>query len=295
MKEMYNPKESCYLCDSKEHKIIHKGGRGDANTNVLQCCRCGLVRLDKFVTDEEAFYNKSGMWQSNGMNSNIRQARIEAKDDDERRTSFAENYCKNKRVLDFGCGSGGFLKMIKDIAISVAGVELEDEKRLFLNEEGLACFESVDALCEEKYDVITMFHVLEHLPDPIMILEELKKHLTDDGKIIIEIPNADDALLSLYESTDFADFTYWVCHLYLYTNSTLTKLMNRCGLKISIIQQIQRYPLSNHLYWLSKKKPGGHKKWAAFNNELLDTLYGERLSQLGIADTILAIVEKAEL
>lgn len=266
---------------------------GGGCANVLKCCDCGLVRLDKFVTDEDdSFYEKSGMWQSNDMDSGVRQARIAAEADDVRRAKFVRNYVRNNSVIDFGCGSGGFLHNIMDIASSVAGIELEREKREFLKNEGITCYESIDVLPDEKFDVITLFHVLEHLPDPVAILDKLKSHLNDGGKIIIETPNADDALLSLYDSEEFADFTYWICHLYLYSNKTFSDLMEKCGLKKSLMQQIQRYPLANHLYWLSKKKPGGHVKWAAFNHDMLDGLYGERLAALGIADTIMAVVEK---
>ena len=131
--------------------------------------------------------------------------------------------------------------------------------------------------------------MLEHLPDPIETLKSLKGHLRLDGKIIIEVPNADDALLSLYKCVAFADFTYWVCHLYLFTNDTLKTVVERAGLKIQFIQQIQRYPLSNHLKWLCDGVPGGHQKWAAFNDTVLDGLYGERLARLGIADTIMVV------
>lgn len=289
---MYDPGKNCYLCGSEESECIHIGVRGDQNTNVLKCSRCGLVRLNKFITDEDdSFYEESGMWQSNGMESNINKARIDAKDDDDRRAEFTRNYVLNKKVLDFGCGSGGYIHNVKAIASYVAGVELENDKREYLLKEGIPCFESIDVLPDEKYDVITLFHVLEHLPDPITILEKLKSHLEKDGKIIIEVPNADDALLSMYKSDDFANFTYWVCHLYLYTNRTLFDLIQKCNMKASMIQQVQRYPLANHLYWLSNHKPAGHKEWAAFNDKELDKMYGKRLSELGIADTIVAVIE----
>lgn len=97
--------------------------------------------------------------------------------------------------------------------------------------------------------------------------------------------------MSLYGSKEFADFTYWECHLFLYTNDTLKKLLHSVGLKPIFMEQIQRYPLANHLYWLSQGKPGGHVKWKALTDDELDKLYGDKLAKLGIADTIMTIAE----
>ena len=53
-----------------------------------------------------------------------------------------------------------------------------------------------------------MFHVIEHLKDPVNLLKKASHFLKDDSKIFLEIPNADDVLLSLYKSKDFSKFTY---------------------------------------------------------------------------------------
>jgi len=56
--------------------------------------------------------------------------------------------------------------------------------------------------------------------------------------------------------------TYWKCHIYLYTMDTLRLLATKAGLQVKFMRQVQRYPLENHLYWLSQGKPGGHFKWS---------------------------------
>lgn len=164
-----------------------------------------------------------------------------------------------------------------------------------LNSEGIKCFHSLEHAkkeLKEMMDVISLFHVLEHLEDPITYLRGLEELLTDDGVMVIEVPNADDALLSLYECEKFADFTYWESHLYLYNNTTFRMLMDKANLRIRFLGQIQRYPLSNTMYWLAKGKPGGHKEWAMLSNERLDSEYESALARLGIADTIIAVVGK---
>ena len=92
--------------------------------------------------------------------------------------------------------------------------------------------------------------------------------LAKNGRMVIEVPSSEDVLLTLYDSEAFQRFTYWSQHLYLFNAETLRKLAEQAGLRIVSIQQYQRYPLSNHLYWLSQDKPGGLRNglsWTAQN------------------------------
>jgi hypothetical protein len=101
------------------------------------------------------------------------------------------------------------------------------------------------------------FHVVEHLTNPINILAKLSHLLSDSGSLVVEVPSANDALLTLYDSDAFQKFTYWSQHLYLFTPETLRRVGEMAGLVVTKVEQYQRYPLSNHLYWLSKNAPGG--------------------------------------
>jgi len=274
------------------YSIIHHGVRGNDSIDVLKCNDCGLVWLSEFITDDQ-YYENSGM-RSADVEQTTKQIRVAAKKDDQRRYKFIRNLIENRVLLDFGCGVGGVLQYARDDAETVYGVELEKKMCKTLEQEGIRCFQSLDLAEKEltgKVDVVTMFHVLEHLADPVKMLKRLKMLLKPGGVMVIEIPNAEDALLSLYKSKPFADFTYWEDHLYLYNNFTFSSLMKMANLKIRFLGQIQRYSLSNTMYWLSKSKPGGHKVWTMLSDEKLDEEYGKKLSELGIADTIIAIVE----
>ncbi|TLD96618.1 class I SAM-dependent methyltransferase [Helicobacter jaachi] len=194
----------------------------------------------------------------------------------------------NKDIVDFGSGYGGFLYLAKDVAKSVAGVEIESSVKDVYEERGITLYERISDV--QSVDIITSFHCIEHLPNPIETLREFKAKLHTGGKILIEVPNANDALLTLYKSEAFAHFTYWSAHLYLFTPFTLTHLARRAGLKVEFIKCVQRYPLSNHLYWLAHKKPAGHKVWGNFiDNEALNRAYEDTLAGLGVSDTLLAI------
>jgi hypothetical protein len=65
-------------------------------------------------------------------------------------------------------------------------------------------------------------------------------------------------------------------------------LAEQAGLGSGYIQHIQRYPLSNHLYWLAKEEPNGHEKWAFMDCPELDKAYEQVLASLGKTDTLIA-------
>jgi hypothetical protein len=133
--------------------------------------------------------------------------------------------------------------------------------------------------------------VVEHLQDPRKILAELGNLLGPKGRLIVEVPSADDALLTLYDCDALQRFTYWSQHLFLFNASTLTLLAKQAGLKVIAVQHYQRYSLANHLHWLSLGKPGGHQHWAFLDTPELSHTYAQFLSTIGRTDTLIAYLE----
>lgn len=135
--------------------------------------------------------------------------------------------------------------------------------------------------------------MLEHIPDPVPFLRELVSKSAAGGRILIEVPNADDALLSLYRSKAFSEFTYWSPHLFLYNPGTLARLLEKAGLARGrfSISQFQRYPLSNHLMWLAQDRPGGHAAWSFLDSPALNEAYAASLASQGRCDTLIAWID----
>ena len=142
--------------------------------------------------------------------------------------------------------------------------------------------------------MITAFHVVEHLSDPIAVLKTLATKLTKKGRMVVEVPSSEDALLTLYDSSAFQHFTYWSQHLFLFNAETLRRLAKQAGLRIVSIQQYQRYQLSNHLHWLSQGKPGGQQKWGFLDSPELKTAYANALASVAKCDTLIAHLELAD-
>ena len=210
--------------------------------------------------------------------------------DDLRRVAYLSDIIANTSVLDFRCGPGGFILKARSKTKQIAGIELESRLTDHYSENNLNVVQNIKDLPEnQKFDLITAFHVVEHLEQPLTIfLKELSSRLNPKGKIIIEIPSANDVLLTLYNSKPFSEFTYWSCHLFLFNAANLKLLAKKAGLKLDYVDHIQRYPLSNHLHWLSKGAPGGHQKWSVLDSDDLSKAYESRLASLGLTDTLIA-------
>lgn len=144
----------------------------------------------------------------------------------------------------------------------------------------------------DTFDVITSFHVIEHLVDPLAILETASHRLANGGKLIIEVPHAGDLLLNSLDCNEFKQHTLWSQHLILHTKTSLTRLLETAGFTNIEVHGIQRYPLANHMYWLRHGKPGGHKKWKELTNPELDKAYSETLNATNATDTLIAFADR---
>ena len=102
----------CYLCFGMSFFKTGKV-RDNSKLKVLECKNCSLVFLSSFSHIQEMHYENSGMHVDK--NYSIKEWLKETKNDDIRRYNFIKNKIKNKIVLDFGCGIGGFLAIAKRV------------------------------------------------------------------------------------------------------------------------------------------------------------------------------------
>ncbi len=261
--------------------------RDNATLEIRECGSCGLVYLSSNEHIQEGHYEASGM--HGVVPPPMEEWLKESEFDDLRRFRMLQPLMVNKKLLDFGCGAGGFLNLARKIAADVAGVELE--RRVAEHWAARLTIRAGLDQVEHNFDVVTAFHVLEHLDDPRDTLKKLGKRLVEGGRLVVEVPSADDALLTLYKNDDFQRFTYWSQHLYLFNAHTLNLLVQQAGMNVVALQQVQRYPLSNHLHWLSRGKPGGHKAWSFLDAPEVNAAYAASLATIGKCDTLVAYIE----
>jgi len=276
----------CYLCQSTDFSTRKGSVRDNDQLQILECQNCGLVQLSSQAHLQQGHYENSGMHGADPEPIEVWERNTA--EDDNRRFEMLKTLLPNQRVLDFGCGNGGFLKKAQELASGVTGIEPELRVREHLRDKLQILPGLSDLRGGGEYDLITAFHVVEHLPDPRSTLKDFKNLLSPNGRIVLEVPSSSDALLALYECEEFQNFTYWSQHLYLFNATTLEILAQQAKLKIFSIQQFQRYPLSNHLYWLRHGKPGGHKLWGFLDSPSLQVAYANALASIGQCDTLIA-------
>jgi SAM-dependent methyltransferase len=223
--------------------------------------------------------------------SERKQANLVYLEDNARRYNQFSRIIANKVWLDVGTGSGGMLDLFNPIARQVIAVEPQRAARMALVESGYAAYRLVPDVPDNNIDVVSLFHVLEHLTEPIQTLEEIRSKMKKGGKIIVEVPHAEDFLISFLALDSFKAATFWSEHLLLHTRSSLTRFLEVAGFTNIRISGFQRYPLANHLFWLARNRPGGHIQWSELRSPELDIAYSSMLNTLNKTDTLIAVAD----
>ena len=286
---------------SKFNLTILSNKTRDKKIKVVKDLKSKIIFLEKYITTNDYYSSlkyrdgrkvlkksKKTILNVKTTSGNIKTTVIE---DGRRRATQFKKILNKKDILDFGCGWGEFLKNIKNYK-SLSGIELRKEciNHIKLNIKKISITDDINYY-KKKFDIITMFHVLEHIPYQVNILKILKSKLKKGGKIVIEVPHAEDFLILQNELKKFRDFTFWSEHLILHTCKSLKTVLIKAGFKKINIQFYQRYNFSNHLGWFLKRKPDGHNIYKKIVNKKLNQSYCENLKELGQTDTLIAVAE----
>jgi len=264
---------------------FHPRTRDRADIAVLRCSRSGVIVLaNRDPNDNHAYKDRDDLSYWNA--ATRQEAKNSTWQDDERRAKQFGALLRGKVWLDVGTGLGGLLDLMHGKVKSMAAVEPQPGSRNELARLGYQTFENIQDAPNNTYDVVTLFHVFEHIPSPLEALKAVSAKLVKRGKLIIEVPHAGDALITWYGSELFKNFTFWSEHLILHTRESLRTFARAAGFDNILVEGYQRYPLANHLHWLAQGKPGGHIEWSQFQDHDLDGAYLKVLSKLNLTDTL---------
>lgn len=166
----------------------------------------------------------------------------------------------NLKVLDIGCGYGHWCDTINEnYNFDVVGMDLNLNKILYGKKKLKLNFNyMVDKIENEefilknegKFDLITSWHVTEHVYDPILFISNIMRLLKKDGIFLFEVPNEDDELINLVP--EYSKIVHFQDHVNYFNPKTLDILFEKCSIKKENynIEGIQRYGFYNYIDWI---------------------------------------------
>lgn len=164
---------------------------------------------------------------------------------------------ETKTLLDIGCGTGEFILNAKNNDWKTYGVEPGIAARKKGKNKGLEVVENIENLSSKKYNIITLWHVLEHLPNLETHIEKIEKLLEIGGTLIIAVPN-----FKSYDAIYYKE--YWAAfdvprHLWHFSQKAISTLFNKKGLKV--VNTTPMYFDSYYVSLLSEKYKNGKSNY----------------------------------
>ena len=200
------------------------------------------------------------------------------------------------RLLDFGCGGGGFLKRMADLGWQVTGVDSAANavRRIRRDYEIPALLGSLPhpELSPASFDVVTMWHSLEHVHRPLAVLREARRLLIPGGRLIVAVPNLESLPYHLFGRSWFGlDLPRHLTH---FTPRTLTAMLEAAGFRVEPVRTVR------HSDWLrSSAKQAlrdGRGGWVArlLRSKPLSKLAAWGCYVAGLSDCMMVVAERPE-
>jgi SAM-dependent methyltransferase len=232
---------SCPVCDSQTYRpflacVDHTVSRG--TFRIVECLDCGFRYTNPRPEERDlgSYYESEDyISHSNTSKGLINKAyqfvrNITLK----RKLKLIDKYGAGmqKKVLDIGCGTGEFLSVCKQAGWECLGVEPSAKARQYaIKSYGLNVMDEPDLLNAKDANIITMWHVLEHVPRLNQRMQELHQLLTSSGTLFIAVPNCGSFDAELYGE-------HWAAydvprHLYHFRSMDISRLAGKHGFRVA--------------------------------------------------------------
>jgi 2-polyprenyl-3-methyl-5-hydroxy-6-metoxy-1,4-benzoquinol methylase len=231
--------DKCPLCKSsaikKRFACVDEFATGE-QFDIFECTACGFA-FTQNVPDEKEIdrYYESPTYISHSNTSKgfvnrvyhiVRRIMLQKK---ARKVEMLTGL-KNGRLLDYGAGTGHFARLMETRGWSVTAIEKNGKAReLALKEFGFEMrpVEALSTIKDKELDVVTMWHVMEHIQEPDRMWDELRRILGDKGIAIIAVPNS-----ASYDALKYKE--HWAAydvprHLWHFTPSTIAQWGEKHG------------------------------------------------------------------
>lgn len=242
---MSSPSFTCRHCGSTESFVRYDFP--EHKKTIRECRKCRLMVLDPMPTAEElhSVYNE-GYFENEDL-THADPSRVYGYVDYiserinkqtgyrhicEQLQHFARPARKPARLLDYGCGLGFFLDAAYDHGFEVEGVEFNGYAREYIRKRYRYPVFGPDELGgREKYDVVTMFDVIEHLHEPFETIEQARGMLNDNGVLLVLTMDC-TSLTSRLLGKRLEDFRRIREHLYFFDRANLSSILVKHGFQV---------------------------------------------------------------
>jgi 2-polyprenyl-3-methyl-5-hydroxy-6-metoxy-1,4-benzoquinol methylase len=247
---------NCNLCGHNRCRVVEKG---ESPFQVLTCRNCGLVFVHPHPKTDDLKVHYGENYYSEWINQqkNLRTRMWES------RLKKIQKHRPRGKLLDVGCGEGLFLKLAQANGWEISGTELSAFASKYAAETlktDVFCGGLHEAaLAENSFDVVTMWHVLEHVENPRSYLTEVHRLLKPNGILVVAVPNVDNLLMKLAykiikrRSLKLFSINAKEIHLYHFSPQTLSSYLDKTGfdcLRLSPDYGIVHFP-KKLINWIS--------------------------------------------
>ncbi len=227
----------CVLCSHEDFTTVINGISnprkvGEREYSYLQCRNCHLWMLSPYPSQQELtqiydssyqLYEEESETLVTTILENIAGSRID----------LIKKYLPDgSKIIDIGCGTGTFLKKLKNAKYHIHGTEWSEsagnKAKEKINDSNAITIGDINQV-EEQYDAATMWHVLEHNLDPLKCIEDIKSKVPK-GYLFIEVPNAKS--LVLQNTNENYPWLSIPEHVTYWTDDSLKFLANTTGFEV---------------------------------------------------------------
>jgi len=235
-------KAVCGICGKSDETRSYAQNieRGGGRYDVYYCERCRVGFTVPFPSSDvmSKLYASGGYRSDDGTRFNVILESLVRYFTAGKAGKIRKFHGSRGDLLDVGCGRGLFLDVMKKDGWHVTGVEFNEETASYAKtvyQIDVITPQAMMAVPDESYDVITIFHVLEHMQDPADVLRTCRRLLKKHGLLVIAVPNLSSLQADLGKSNWFhLDIPY---HLHHFTLSGIQRLLLDNSMKIEKVQQ----------------------------------------------------------
>lgn len=244
--------EKCPICASDLFRPLHRCTDTTVSHETFSikvCQKCALGITSPRPEDDQLYkyYQSEKYISHSGQSKNVlgKIYLLARKFTLSWKKNIVSQYLAKGRILDVGCGTGEFLSVMKQSGWNICGIEPSEIGRKKAEAlTRISIYESLDYLNQSQFEAISLWHVLEHIPDIQHTIKCLRQQLTPSGKLFIAVPNYLSFDANYYKQ-------YWAGydvprHLWHFSKQSMITLLKESGFKIITI-----VPMKLDAYYVS--------------------------------------------